>query len=213
METFQRLTIGSDLMLHAEAALRLDADTLKAEFAALDAALPPEGRTHYGAEPGTGWTAIPLLEGRPQPGLDYLPTVRTLLERSDLPVQRAYILRQPAGGLLRWHFDNLALHQVEARLLIPIQAPDGAVTRIGHEVAAYPDGQCWTGDFCFPHQVENPTDRDRIVVALDVTATDGVRALFPPRLTADPARRNALAQEAQNLFQAWRSGALAIATL
>jgi hypothetical protein len=212
METFQRLTIGSDLMLHAEAALRLDADTLKAEFAALDAALPPEGRTHYGAEPGTGWTAIPLLEGRPQPGLDYLPTVRTLLERSDLPVQRAYILRQPAGGLLRWHFDNLALHQVEARLLIPIQAPDGAVTRIGHEVAAYPEGQCWTGDFCFPHQVENSTDRDRIVLSLDVTVTDGVRALFPLPLAADHVRRDALAEAAQSLFHVWRNGALAIAT-
>jgi hypothetical protein len=41
---------------------------------------------------------------------------------------------------------------------------------------------------------------------------DGVRALFPPLLTADPARRNALAQEAQNLFQVWRSGVLAVAT-
>jgi hypothetical protein len=34
MEMFQRFTIGSGLMLHAAAALRLDADALKAEFAA-----------------------------------------------------------------------------------------------------------------------------------------------------------------------------------
>jgi aspartyl/asparaginyl beta-hydroxylase (cupin superfamily) len=97
-------------------------------------------------------------------------------------------------------------------LLIPIQAPEGAVTLIGHEAAAYPEGQCWTGDFCFPHQVENPTDRDRIVLSLDVTVTDGVRALFPSTLVADPARRDALAGAAQNLFQVWRSDALAIAT-
>jgi hypothetical protein len=212
MEAFQQITLGSNLTLHAEAAIRLDIDTLKAEYAAMDSALPPGGRTHYGAEPGTGWTAIPLLADGPQPALDHLPTVRTLLERSDLLVRCAFIHRQPAGGMLRWHFDSLALHRAEVRLLIPIQAPEGAVTLIGHEAVAYPEGQCWTGDFYFPHQVENPTDRDRIVLSLDVTVTDSVRALFPPLLAADPDRRNALAEGAQNLFQAYRSGALAIAT-
>jgi len=212
MESFQQITLGSNLMLHAEAALRLDVDTLKAEYAAMDSALPPEGRTHYGAEPDMGWTAIPLLGDGPRPALDHLPTVRALLARSDLLVQYAYIHRQPAGGMLRWHFDNLALHRAEMRLLIPIQAPEGAVTLIGHESVAYPEGQCWTGDFCFPHQVENPTDRDRIVLSLEVTVTDSVRALFPPALAADQARRDVLAEAAQNLFQAWRSDALAIAT-
>ena len=212
MEAFQRVTFGSNLTLHAEAALQLDVDTLKAEYAAMDTALPPEERMHYGAEPGTGWTAIALLADGPRPALDHLPTVRTLLERPDLLVQNAFIHRQPAGGMLRWHFDSLALHRTEVRLLIPIQAPEGAVTLIGHEAAAYPEGQCWTGDFCFPHQVENPTDRDRIVLSLDVTVTDGVRALFPLPLAADQARRDALAEAAQNLFHVWRNGALAIAT-
>ena len=86
MESFQQVTIGCNLMLHAEAALRLDADTLKAEYAAMDAVLLPEERTHYGAAPGTGWTAIGLLDGRPYPALDHLPTVRTLLERTDLRI-------------------------------------------------------------------------------------------------------------------------------
>jgi hypothetical protein len=54
MESFQQVTLGSNLMLHAEAALRLDVDTLKAEYAAMDSALPPEERTHYSAESGTG---------------------------------------------------------------------------------------------------------------------------------------------------------------
>jgi hypothetical protein len=212
METFQRVTLGSNLTLHAEAALHLDVDTLKAEYAAMEMALPPEERTHYGAEPGMGWTAIALLADGPRPALNYLPTVRSLLERQDLLVQRAFIHRQPAGGMLRWHFDNLALHRDEVRLLIPIQAPEGAVTLIGHEAAAYPEGQCWTGDFCFPHQVENSTDRDRIVLSLDVTVTDGVRALFPLPLAADHVRRDALAEAAQSLFHVWRNGALAIAT-
>src|SRR3954452_9110935 len=104
MESFQRVTIGCNLMLHAGAALQLDADTLKAEYAAMDAALPPEERTHYGAAPGTGWTAIALLNGHPCPALDHLPMVRALLERPDLLVQRAYILRQPPRGMLGWHF-------------------------------------------------------------------------------------------------------------
>jgi len=212
METFQQVTLGSNLMLHGEAALRLDADTLKAEYAAMDTALPPEERTHYGAESGTGWTAIALLADGPRPALDHLPTVRSLLERPDLLVQCAYIHRQPAGGMLRWHFDNLALHRTEVRLLVPIHAPEGAVTLIGHEAVAYPEGQCWTGDFCFPHQVENPTDRDRIILSLDVTVTDSVRALFPSLLAADQARRDALAETARNLWLAWRHDALAIAT-
>ena len=147
-----------------------------------------------------------------RPALDYLPTVRTLLERSDLLVRCAFIHRQPAGGMLRWHFDNLALHRTAVRLLIPIQAPEGAVTLIGHEAVAYPEGQCWTGDFCFPHQVENPTNQDRIVLSLDVTVTDGVRALFPPLLAADSGHRDALAEAAQNQLHAYRSGVLAIAT-
>jgi len=212
METFQQITLGSNLTLHAEAALRLDVDTLKAEYAAMDKALPAEERTHYGAEPGTGWTAIALLVDGRRPALDHLPTVRTLLERRDLLVKMAFIHRQPAGGMLRWHFDNLALHRDEVRLLIPIQAPEGAVTLIGHEAVAYPEGQCWTGDFCFPHQVENPTGWDRIVLSFDVTVTDGVRALSPPLLAADQARRHDLAGAAQNHLLAWRSGAMADAS-
>ncbi len=187
-------------MLHGPAALRLDAVALQAQFAALDAVLPPDGRTCFGAAPGTGWTAIPLWTGQRQPALDHLPLVQALLDRPDLEVRRAFILRQPPRGMLAWHFDPCALYLEETRLLIAIHAPPEAVTLIGDESAAYPEGQAWTGDFTFPHQVENPSDRDRIVVAVDVTCTPAVRALFAPELSAEPERRHALAVRAQALW-------------
>ncbi|WP_448203987.1 aspartyl/asparaginyl beta-hydroxylase domain-containing protein [Azospirillum sp. sgz302134] len=210
MERFQSVTIGSGLTLHAAASARLDADRLKAEFAALDAVLPPEGRTHYGAAPGSGWTAIPLLTGKPEPGLEHMPTVRSFLERPDLRVQCSHVLRQPPHGKLDWHYECMGLHCDMTRLLIPIHAPEGAFTLIGHEVVTYPEGQCWTGDFSFPHQVDNPTDRDRVILAVDVLTTDEIRALFPAALAADPVRRAALASEAQSLFLEWRNNAPAV---
>lgn len=207
LETFREVTIGSGLMLHAPATIRLDAAVLQADFASLDAALPPEGRTHFGAAAGTGWTGIPLMVGQRLPALGLLPALCALMDRPELEVRRAYVLRLPPGGVLAWHFERCALHLDEARLLIPIHVPDGAATLLGHASAAYPAGQVWTGDFAFPHQVENPTGRDRIVVTVDVACTPAVRALFPPALAAEPQRRRALAAEAQGLLRAWQHGA------
>lgn len=202
MEAFRRVSLDSGLMLHAAADLRLDPAALQADYAALDAALPDGERLSFGAAPGTGWTSIPLTNGRdPCPALAWMPGFRAFLEqRQDWRIDRSHLLRQPPGGKLRWHFDNKSLHWDETRLLIPIHAPPGSVTLIGHEAAAYPEGQCWTGDFGFPHQVENPGDRDRIVIVIDVRSDESVAAFFPPELAAEPALRVRLAREAQNLM-------------
>lgn len=202
MEEFRRVTEGSGLMLHAAADLRLDPVVLQAEYAALDAGLPEDQRTHYGAATGTGWTAVSLFDGRtPQPAAAYMPSVAALLAgRPNWRVLRAHLIRQPPRGKLGWHFDNQALHRDEARLLIPIHQPPGAVTLIGHDAVAYPEGQCWTGDFSFPHQVENHADRERIVVAIDLRSRPEVSALFPPALNADLVLRSHLAQQAVGLL-------------
>ncbi|AWK85092.1 aspartyl/asparaginyl beta-hydroxylase domain-containing protein [Azospirillum thermophilum] len=207
MESFRRVTEGSGLVLHAPAALRLDAGALQAEYAALDAALPEGERGHFGAGSGSGWTSVPLFDGRdPCPAAAFMPSVGALLAaRTEWPVRRAHLLRQPPGGSLAWHYDNQALHRAETRLLIPIHQPPGAVTLIGHESAAYPEGQCWTGDFCFPHQVENPAARERIVLVVDVLSVPPVAALFPPVLSAELALRERLASEAVGLLLSSRA--------
>lgn len=218
LHPWQRITVGSGLTLHAPADLRLDAATLQAEFAALDAALPQDQRGHYQNGAGEGWTSINLLrapregsssgrKGTPTPALEFMPSLRTLL---DLPGWEAWgcdLLRQSAQGTLAWHAEPQALHLDHFRLLIPIHAPAGAITLLGHEAAAYPEGQAWSGDFCFPHQVENFTDRDRIVVAVDLLVTPAMRALFPAALADDVPLRTELAAEATRLMRGWLDGA------
>lgn len=217
---WQRMTIGSSLTLHAPADLRLDPAALQAEFAALDASLPQDQRGHYQNGVGEGWTSIALLhhpregsssgrKGTPRPALDVMPSLRALLDRPGWVAWGCDLLRQAPQGTLAWHSEPQALHLEHFRLLIPIHAPAGAVTLLGHEAAAYPEGQAWTGDFCFPHQVENFTDRERIVVAIDLMVTTEMRALFPAALAEDVPLRTDLANEANRAMRAWLDGAAA----
>jgi hypothetical protein len=113
-------------------------------------------------------------------------------------VLACYVIRQPPHGTLAWHFDPQAVHLAESRLLVPIQAPEAAVTLIGHEAVAYPTGTLWTGDFSFPHQLENPTDAQRMVFAIDVLSGPEVRRLLPLALPEAVAIRVDLAREARN---------------
>lgn len=212
---WQRLTLDCALMLHAPAREPLNLPPLRQEFACADAAVGPSGRT-YLANDGS-WSGMALVErsgamadgtmpsGYPTPALAYMPTVQALLSSRAWYVISAYLLRQPPRGTLPWHFDNQALHLSECRLLLPICAPPGAVTWIGHDAAAYPEGTLWTGDFSFPHQVDNPTDTQRVVLAIDVRSDAAARGLLPAALTAAADTRHSLAQAAQNLLLHWRT--------
>jgi hypothetical protein len=213
MFAWQEATVGSGLTLHAPLNLRTDIATLQAEFDALDASLPPDQRDFFS---GDGeWTSITLvsqpltkdvsLKDAATPLLDRMPSVRALLERFAAPVFRCCISRQPPRGRLAWHFDNQALHLPECRLLVPIHAPPGAKTLIGSETVAYPEGVAWTGDFSFPHQVENDADRQRIILLIDAPSTDWVRGLAPAALAENAPLRHQLAETARNAFQEWRS--------
>lgn len=212
LHPWQTITIGSGLALHGAAELRLDVATLQAEFAALDAAVPPEARGFHQNGRGEGWTSIPLwvpsfgreAAGAPAATADFMPSVRALFGRPGWALRSSYVMRQSARGTLAWHFDTEALYLDHMRLLIPIHAPAGAVTRIGHETVAYPEGQGWSGDFSFPHQVENDTDLDRVVVIMDLAVTPEIRALFPPALAEDAGLRAALCVEARNALLFWR---------
>jgi hypothetical protein len=215
LRPWQAVTVGSGLVLHAGSTLRTEPARLQAEFADLDASVGPDRRTFLASD--GSWCAIALVErsrpmsgGLPSPGaatpaLAYMPTVRALLSRAAWTVLSCYVLRQPPHGTLAWHFDLQALHLQECRLLVPIQAPDAAVTLIGHETAAYPVGTGWTGDFSFPHQVENATDAQRVVLAIDVLCEPAVRRLLPPALADAASLRRELAREACRRLLQWRA--------
>lgn len=213
---WQRLTVESGLLLAAASSIRLDAAELHRQTMAAIAATPPEARNRYGSEDGD-WTAITLVAKagaygsdaplQRSPALDHLPLLETaVLSLPGLQVEGSHIIRQPAGGFLRWHYDQQALHLPLARLLLAVQVPDEAFTWIGHEKLAFPAGTLWTGDFSQPHQVENPSNQDRLVIAVDVTVNDMVRSLFPPALYADAAGRQYRAQEGINALLTARSG-------
>ncbi len=200
-------------MLAAASSLRLDPEPLQRQvWDAIDS-VPLSARGAYGGETG-GWTSIALVlmpsgggQGYRQPGSPtpvlarLLPILGPVMDRLGGLPNGAYIVRQSAGGFLRWHFDHQALHLDFCRLLITVRAPAEAFTWIGHEKVAFPDGTLWTGDFSLPHQVENPSDQDRLMIALDYAPTDAIRALFPPALYAERQRRGIVSRDAINLLR------------
>lgn len=221
LHPWQRITIGSGLMLHAPLTLAIDLVPLRAEFAALDAAAGSEGRTLWASD--GSWSVLTLIQrtpatadnsqppGTPTPALAHMPSVRALLARTGWTVVGVNVLRQSPRGRLVWHYEAQAVHLQETRLLVPIHAPAAAFTLLGHERAAYPAGTAWTGDFNFPHQVENPSDQQRIILAIDVVTGPEVRRLLPAALAESAATRRQLAEKACNALLEWRaqSGAAA----
>jgi hypothetical protein len=212
---WQHLTVGSGLLLHAPLALPTKLASLQDEFAALDASLGPEGRS-FMAEDGS-WSSISLVErrlsanggmpvtGQPTPVLAQMPTVEALLSGMPWMVLSCHLLRLPPHGKLPWHFENQAIHLAESRLLLPLLVPETAVTLVGAERVAYPAGTAWTGDFSFPHQVENPAETSRIVLIFDVRTSPELRGLLPPALAAAADLRHNLSSQARNLLLAWRA--------
>lgn len=212
MLPWQTCTIGSGLMLHAPLELTPDITAMRSEFAALDASLSAEHRTCFGGD--GSWTAISLMDrsapgrstdrgGSPTPILNTMPSVRTFLEGFDCTIVACHISRQAPGGTLKWHYDTQALHLTEARLLLPIQVPPEARTHIGHEIVAYPEGVVWTGDFSFPHMVENPSSHQRIVLLIDILSNDWIRGRAPTALSENAHRRVTLSGAAQNAWLEW----------
>lgn len=209
---WQELTRNSGLMLHAAFGdFRPQLATLQTEFAALDRATAPEHRGHLASD--GSWSSIPLITraprplspGVPVPGLDLMPSLRDLLGHADWSVIDAHVLRQPPHGILPWHFEDQAPYSAETRLLFPLHAPAAARTLVGHEAAAYPEGMGWAADVNQPHQVENPTDDQRIILVIDVVSGPPLHRLFPPALLSDIPHRLALAERARGMVLTWRS--------
>lgn len=61
----------------------------------------------------------------------------------------------------------------------------------------------WTGDFAFPHMVDNASDEQRIVLLIDIACNDWIRGRAPAALSSDATRRAELAGQAQNAWVGW----------
>ncbi|MBJ7415520.1 MAG: aspartyl/asparaginyl beta-hydroxylase domain-containing protein [Niveispirillum sp.] len=209
---WQEITVGSGLMLSAASSIRVDPDMLVHQVQAAIDSVPDEQRNRFG-NPSGDWTAITLLykdqKGMPvpQPPLAHIPLLSDLLRDAGIDPFGLHITRQPPGVDLKWHFDHQALHLDICRLLLPVRVPAEAFTWIGHEKVAYPPGTLWTGDFALPHQVENQTDQERIVIAIDSPVTPAIQALFPADLYAHAEQRMALTQQAINALLPFRAQA------
>lgn len=207
---WQQVTVGCGLMLSAASRVQLDADELDRQVQAAIDCVPDRQRNRYG-NPDGDWTAITLLyrdvrwQAVACPPLDHMPALTDMLAREGLTPFGLHITRQPPGTTLPWHFDHQALHLPVCRLLLPIRVPDDAFTWIGHEKVAYAAGTLWTGDFALPHQVENPTAQERVVIAIDCNVTPEIQALFPADLWSDAPRRRQLAHDSINLMRASRT--------
>ena len=201
-------------MLHAPAAIDIDIAPMRTEFAALDASAGPDQRTFFCGD--GSWSGLALIERRSigdsalsdgvvRPGLATMPSVAALIDRMGWRPVSVYLLRQQLMGTLKWHFDDQALHLRECRLLLPLFASRGAVTWIGTEPVAYPTGTLWTGDFSMPHQVDNVSDSERVVLAFDLRSTPDVARLFPDALSANGPRRLDAALQGRNQLLQWRA--------
>ncbi len=215
---WQEVARGCGLMLHTPLDLAADLPAMRAEFATLEADTGPEYRG-FRNEDGS-WSDLQLIRrgrlggvGAPAPTLDRIPSVRALLERTGWTVLGSSVIRLHPHGVLPWHFEAQSPYMPESRLLMPLHAPTGAFTLLGDDAVAYPAGTFWTGDFNFPHQVENPTDEERLVLLVDVVNTPEVLRLMPEAMTADVAERCALSMKATQHMLHWRQSRANIAGL
>jgi hypothetical protein len=208
---WQDLTKDCGLDLHASFGdFRELLPALQTEFAAFDRDAAPAERD-FRAGDGS-WSSLtlinrdkqPLSAGLASPGIVFMPTVAALLERAQWTVLGAHILRQPPQGTLPWHYEDQAPYSPETRLLIPLHAPVGSRTLVSHEAIAYPEGMGWIADVNFPHQVENHSDSQRIILIMDVVSDNAVRRLFPLSMLKDVPCRLSLAQQCQGLMLQWR---------
>lgn len=204
---WQAVTLDSGLALHGALELACDSCALAGQFRGLDED-PTVRRTSFGSSDGS-WTIMTLVEchrtgegeGAPTELLARMPVLAGLLSRLPASVKGAHISRQSPGGILDWHFEPQSLCLGEARLLLPILVPQGALTYLGHQAVAYPAGRVWAGDFRFPHMVDNSTALQRIVVLIDVVTSEPLRRLAPPELTASPDLRRVLAEQAETALR------------
>lgn len=211
---WQDLLIESGLILHKRLA-GIDPTLLRREFAVLDAALGPERRHSVAWD--TSWSVItlvdrvtpigtgPLPAGVVAPAMAMMPSLVTLIAAMRWTVVGSHIYRLPPHSILPWHFEEMGPRFAETRVLVPIHSAPEAVTWFGDDGIRYPDGTVWTGDFAFPHQVDNPSDRERIMAIIDVRNEADTWAGRLTELEEKPEDRTRLSSLSRSALLDWRA--------
>jgi aspartyl/asparaginyl beta-hydroxylase (cupin superfamily) len=92
-------------------------------------------------------------------GIDGYPAIRT-------SVGLIYVSRMRAGTHIRPHRGPTNLR---VRCHLPLEVPDGdCALRVGEQVRQWEEGSCLVFDDFFEHEAWNATDRDRIVLIVDM---------------------------------------------
>jgi len=176
------------MVRYAKLSLPFDLKGVQKEINAMQNAWQPHINTyHYSGSwtvlalrsPGGDHTnTIPELMGKYNEYLDNIymddfPSVKKLLSGFQCPVMSTRFLNLQAGAIIKEHTDNeLAFEKGEARLHFPIFTNPAVEFYCEGERIFLQEGECWYLNANLPHNVSNPSDKDRIHLVVDCKVND-----------------------------------------
>jgi hypothetical protein len=210
---WQWLTRHHGLSLMQRVALRFDVDRLRADLRAVTDryALRPHFRTPY-----ADWDGIGLVAPDGDPHRDrkrggpcrktevlrVAPYLEELVDSLPCAKQRVRLMRLAPGGRVAWHFDwDECLDHGNARLHVPIETNPLACSQLSHVDYRWLPGECWYGDFSFPHRLANHGDTHRVHLVIDLVRNDFVDRLLAESLREPAELRARVRRQAQWLVQ------------
>lgn len=143
-QPWQQQMTDCPFMLHTPLAVPVDGAAIRADYLALAAHIQ-DFNAYSTAEDGS-WSVLTLVDrpqsgqaGTPTPALAAMPSVAALLARTGWTVVAAHLMRLPPWGVLPWHYEMQTPYADGSRALLPVIAPQGAVTLLGAASTSYPD--------------------------------------------------------------------------
>jgi uncharacterized protein (TIGR03032 family) len=159
--------------------LRVDAEALAAEIAAVD---PAQWRPH--PQQMAGNDALPLIaaggdpaddavRGRmaPTPVLAQLPYTRQIFAALGAPIGRSRFMRIEQEGEVTPHVDLAHYWWDHVRVHVPVLTDPTVEFQIGDEVEHMAAGEVWAIDTWKLHSVRNPASRQRIHLVVDTVGS------------------------------------------
>lgn len=127
------------------------------------------GDLGYGDEP-----AIPTIV------LNECAYFQKVLDSFKAPILMARLSALPPGSKVLPHYDPVESADFGyLRIHIPIRTDKNVKFRLGFVRRKWQQGECWYGDFTFPHSVMNDSDISRVHLIVDLQLNDWAKALLP----------------------------------
>jgi hypothetical protein len=126
------------------------------------------------------------------------PYLEKIIDSFACEKQRVRLMRLAPAGSVAWHYDwDECLDYGNARLHVPIQTNARAEAQISHLDYRWQPGECWYGDFSFPHRLANRGDSARVHLVIDVVRNAFVDGLLAESLAEPPVLRARVRRQAQ----------------